>query len=69
MSRLDEVAAKFSRTVIRYARCCERVEREFERGRKLKVIDVELLYSSCFASVFSQWEVFLGDYIECYPTA
>ena len=61
MSRLDESAAKFSRTVIRYARCCERVEREFERGRKLRIIDVELLYSSCFASVFSQWEVFLED--------
>lgn len=63
MSGLDEIAAKFSRTVIRHSRCCERVEREFERRRKLKIIDVELLYSSCFASVFSQWEVFLEDVI------
>ena len=61
MSRLHKIADKFSRSVIRYARCCERVEREFVRTRKLKVIDVELLYSSCFASVFSQWEVFLED--------
>ena len=61
MSRLNEIAEKFSRSVIRHARCCERVEREFERRRKLRIIDVELLYSSCFASVFSQWEVFLED--------
>lgn len=61
MSRLDEIADKFSRSVIRYARCCERVEREFMRTRKLRIIDVELLYSSCFSSVFSQWEVFLED--------
>lgn len=48
------------RRVLRFRRCCARIEGEFARKR-LRVTDVELVYSSSFLSVCSQWEAFLEE--------
>lgn len=58
MSRLSDHANRFARRVDRYRSCCVRIEREFAR-RRLLVTDVELVYSSSFLSVCSQWESLL----------
>lgn len=60
MSRLSDHADRFSRRVNRYHSCCVRIEREFARKRLL-VTDVELVYSSSFLSVCSQWESLLQE--------
>lgn len=60
MSRLPDLASRFIRLVLRYRRCCIRIEQEFARKR-LRITDVELVYSSSFLSVCSQWESFLQD--------
>ena len=62
MSRLSDRADRFVRRVLRYRSCCVRIEHEFARARKrLRVTDVELVYSSSFLSVCSQWESLLED--------
>lgn len=60
MSQLSEFTDRFVGRVHRFRRCCGRIESEFARKR-LRVTDVELVYSSSFLSVASQWEAFLED--------
>jgi hypothetical protein len=44
----------------RLQRCCERVESEFAASR-LRVTDVELVYTSGFLAIVTKWEAFLED--------
>ena len=60
MSRLSDHVARFGRFVLRYRSCCSRIEHEFRRER-LRVTDVELVYSSSFLSICSRWESLLED--------
>lgn len=60
MSRLSNHADRFVRRVNRYRSCCVRIEREFS-WKRLRVTDVELVYSSSFLSVYSQWESLLQE--------
>ncbi len=60
MSRLSDHASRFARRVQRYRSGCVRIEHEFARKR-LRVTDVELVYSSSFLSVCSQWEALLEE--------
>jgi len=62
LSRLSEHAERFVRRVGMYRNCCRRIEAEFEHKR-LRVTDVELVYSSSFLSVSSQWETLLAAVI------
>ena len=65
MNRLGEYAERFTRSIRRYADCCARMEKEHRLGR-LRITDIELVYSSSFLSVCSRWETFLeGVLIEC----
>ena len=60
LSRLADQARRFTRRVLRYHDRCVRIENVF-RGGKLKVTDVELVYSSSFLSLCSQWEALLEE--------
>lgn len=60
MNHLSEYAERFRRSIRRYADCCVRMEREHRLGR-LRITDIELVYSSSFLSVCSRWETFLGS--------
>ena len=60
MSRVSDHAERFVRGVIRYHNCCIRIEKQFARKRLL-ITDVELVYSSSFLSVYSQWESLLEE--------
>jgi hypothetical protein len=53
---------RFVRRVSLYRNCCRRIESEFASHR-LRVTDVELVYSSSFLSVASHWETLLGEVI------
>lgn len=44
----------------RLQRCCDRVEVAFSEGR-LRVSDVELVYTSGFLSIVTRWEAFLEE--------
>ncbi len=58
MNRLSEYVHRFARRVLLYGHCCARVEDSFAENR-LRVTDVELVYSSSFLSVCSHWESLL----------
>lgn len=58
MRQVTEHADQFVRRVIRYRNCCIRIENEFTKKRLL-ITDVELVYSSSFLSVCSQWQSLL----------
>jgi hypothetical protein len=58
LSRLSDHVARFARRVRLYHHCCARVESSFAENR-LRVTDVELVYSSSFLSVCSHWESLL----------
>ncbi len=62
MSRLSDEADRFKRRLLLYRGCCARIEREYIR-KHLRVTDVELVYSSSFLSVCSQWESLLAEII------
>lgn len=62
MRRLADHTDRFARRVSIYGNCCRRIESEFA-SRRLRVTDVELVYSSSFLSVASQWETLLSDVI------
>ena len=62
MSRLFDRAESFARRVVLYRNCCRRIEDQFAQNR-LRVTDVELVYSSSFLSICSQWESLLADVI------
>ena len=62
MSRLTDRSNQFVRRVILYRNCCRRIEDQFA-NKILRVTDVELVYSSSFLSVCSQWETLLADVI------
>ena len=57
---MSDHTERFDRRVLRYHRCCGRIEDQFHR-KQLRVTDVELVYSSSFLSVCSQWESLLQD--------
>lgn len=61
MSRIRPLqtgVARFSGYVRRVQRCCLRVEGEFG-AKRLRITDVELVYSSGFLAVVTRWEGFL----------
>jgi hypothetical protein len=58
LTRLSDLAERFVRRLTRYQSCCVRIEEQFELKR-LKITDVELLYTSSFLSVCCLWESFL----------
>ena len=60
LSRVIDHADRFVRTVQRYARCCQRIEKEYSRNR-LRTTDIELVYCSSFLSVCARWETFLEE--------
>lgn len=60
MNRVGNYVDKFIRRVQRYRRCCVRIEEQFARSQ-LRVTDVELVYSSSFLAVCSQWESLLEE--------
>lgn len=60
MSRLADKAGQFTRRILRYHDRCVRIEEVYREG-KLRVTDVELVYSSSFLSVCSQWEALLEE--------
>jgi hypothetical protein len=59
LSGLSDYTAKFVRQVKRFRNCCNRVEKQWDRGGVLKITDVELVYASSFISVCSLWESLL----------
>ena len=64
-------AAKLLARIDRLGNCCLRLEKQFKSGR-LRVTDVELVYSSCFLSIWSYWVAFLEDSLYncvCGPAA
>ena len=63
MSGLSDSTAKFIVQVKRFRNCCNRVEKQWNRGGVLKVTDVELVYASSFLSVCSLWESLLESAI------
>jgi hypothetical protein len=62
LSRIRDRADSFVRYLTLYRNCCRRIENELSAGR-LKITDVELVYSSSFLSVSAQWEAFVEDVI------
>ena len=60
MSRVNELAARFERSVSGLDACCTRIENQFAKGR-IRITDVEQIYSGCFLSVHSRWETFLEE--------
>jgi hypothetical protein len=53
---------RFSNHARTLQRCCVRVEEQFDRpGSRLRVSDVELVYTSSFLGIVSRWESFLED--------
>lgn len=52
--------AKLLKRIDRLGNCCLRLEKQFKSGR-LRVTDVELVYSSSFLSIWSYWAAFLED--------
>jgi hypothetical protein len=50
--------SRFSGYVRRLQRCCVRVEAELS-ARRLRVTDVELVYTSSFLAIVTRWESFL----------
>ena len=60
MSPLGNRVERFGRRVMVFHTRCIRVEREFFRKR-LMITDVELVYSSGFLSICSQWESLLEE--------
>lgn len=58
MSRLSDLTRSFQRRLVGYANCIARIEEQFALHR-LKVTDVELVYSSTFLSVYTHWESLL----------
>ena len=52
--RVDE----FVNHIVRLSNCCRRIEEQFGHGR-LRVSDVELVYTSSFLSACSRWESLL----------
>lgn len=62
MSRLTEHTTRFTRRLRLYRNCCQRIESQFT-SKRIRVTDVELVYSSSFLSVCSQWESLLADII------
>ena len=62
MSQLVNISDSFIRRVVRYRKCCTRIEEQYTRHRML-VTDVELVYCSSYLSVCAQWESLLEQII------
>lgn len=62
MSLLSDQTERFARRVLLYSGCCNRIEAAFS-DKRLRVTDVELVYTSSFLAVCSQWESLLGEVI------
>ncbi len=62
MTTLKEKCERFVSHVYRFRSCCTSIETQYARAR-LRVTDVELVYSSSFLSVCAQWEALLEEII------
>lgn len=60
MSQLNRSVEEFRNHISRLGNCCLRIEDQFARGR-LRITDVELVYTSSFLSACSRWESLLEE--------